>query len=301
VAREESGQARRDRVPPRLTGLSVFPPPVAQRAAEICGDAIEVVPFSGLGEASVFRYRGTGGTLIVKRATSRESRFYREARPVLIERGVRAPACYFDLPIETHSWLGLEHLPGALPAAAFPYDASILASLAALHATRLDSAPRHLVHSWTDGLIYRVAAQYGKRRPGVTVQLDRLRSPPQCENVLVWGDANPGNWALSDDGHPVLLDWQRWGVGSRAFDLATLIPGFAGRDAVGRVADAYLVACDDLRHAAPPRELLARDILCAKALSVLEFLDWPSVPGSFLAGAQAGIREPFAEWLETCG
>jgi thiamine kinase-like enzyme len=253
-----------------------------------------------MSEAAVFRYRGARGTLIVKRTNARESRFYSDVRPVLLERGLRAPACHFDMPVGKHSWLGLEHLPAAFPAVAFPHDASMLGALAVLHATRLDCVPRHLVHAWSDGLTYRVASQYGAHRQAMTILLERMRSTPRCENVLVWGDANPGNWAMSGDGHPVLLDWQRWGAGSRAFDLATLIPGLPGREAVGRVTDQYLAACETQGDEAPPRELLAGDILRAKAWSVLELLDEPSTPESFLASEQAAIRASFAQWLEAC-
>ncbi len=254
----------------------------------------------GLSAAAVFRYRGPRGTLIVKRTTPRESRFYREVRPVLHGRGVRAPQCHFDLSVAGETWLGLEHLPAAFPAAAFPCDASMLGALAALHSTRLASAPRHLVHAWTDGLAHRVASQYGPLRENVMTRLERLRATPRCENVLVWGDANPGNWALGDDGEPVLLDWQRWGAGSRAFDLATFIPGFADCAAVRRVAEEYVTTCDAHGHEPPPRELLAGDILRAKAWSVLELLDEPAEPGSSLASEQAMMRAPFAQWLEAC-
>ena len=292
MAREEPGQARQ-----RLS----LPSQVEQLAAAICGPALQLESLHGLSNAAIVRYRGDRGVLVVKRTNPRESWFYRDIRPILLERGIRTPACRFNLVVGDDVWLGLEDIGARYPIAAFPDDDSLLRLLALLHATPLRFAPLHSVIPWTRELNHRVAGQFSMRCDVVEALLERCRSIPRCEDCLVWGDANPHNWAIAQDASPVLLDWQRWGWGTRAFDLATLTPGLGDRASARRVADQYRAACAAVEVDAPPPELLADDILRAKAWSVVELLAEPSVPGSVVTAEQDALRPLFDDWLALCG
>ncbi len=47
-------------------------------------------------------------------------------------------------------------------------------------------------------------------------------SEPWC---WISGDPNPRNWGLRADGTPVLFDWELFGPGTPATDLAIIVPG----------------------------------------------------------------------------
>ncbi len=291
MAREASGQAGQ-----RL-GL---PPQVEEHAAALCGRSQRLEPLSGLSNATVVRYHGDRDVLVVKRTNSRESWFYRDIRALLLEHGIRTPECRFNLVAGEEAWLGLESIAAPFPIAAFPGDASLLHRLALLHVFPLRSAASHLVIPWTRELNHLVAGLFGARRDVVEGLLQRYRSILQCPDCLVWGDANPHNWAMADDSSPVLLDWQRWGIGSRAFDLATFTPGLADRAAARWVAEEYRAACASASLEVPPLELLAGDILRAKAWSVVELLAQPCEPDSALAAEQRALQPLFGDWLAAC-
>ena len=42
-------------------------------------------------------------------------------------------------------------------------------------------------------------------------------------DTLISGDSNEGNWGRRDNGQIVLFDWERFGFGSPAIDLAPLV------------------------------------------------------------------------------
>ena len=101
--------------------------------------------------------------------------------------------------------------------------------------------------------------------------LERVRLGAQFSAParVISGDTNATNWAMREDGSPVLLDWGRAGLGHPAVDLAILLPG-AGWDSAAparRLGRAYR------RHA--PNGVpdnLERMIEVAKSWHVVEFV-----------------------------
>lgn len=90
---------------------------------------------------------------------------------------------------------------------------------------------------------------------------------PTC---LISGDPNPTNWAVRMDGALVLFDWERFGAGTPALDLAITVPGLGDAAAYRRVATRYL---EDQHVTAPSAEdALTHDIAVAKVWTVVEYL-----------------------------
>lgn len=84
---------------------------------------------------------------------------------------------------------------------------------------------------------------------------------------LISGDSNAGNWGRRENGDLVLFDWERFGKGSPAIDLAPLIKGMGTKQTFIDAAERYcrLCFCRDFNA-------LAREIAIAKAWIVTEVI-----------------------------
>jgi hypothetical protein len=275
-----------------------IPREILAEARAICGEAADLAPLQGLSDASVVLYRGTRSVLVIKKTYRREARFYREMREALLAHGVDTPLCLFAVQLDGDAWLGLEYVPQAFPPARFPCDDAVLDALAGVHSVEVDGAEAHLALDWRDEHTRAVAAQFGARASEVEAALRDLQELRQAgPEALIWGDSNPLNWAMREDGRPVLLDWQRWGRGWRAYDLAGVIPGLGDRKAYREVAAVYRARCSARGIDAPEAAALAREARRAKAWAVVELLGLRALPASPLEKTQDDLRALFADWL----
>ena len=275
-----------------------IPREVLDRARALCGDTVELVPMPGLSHASVLLHRGARGAIVIKKTNPREARFYRDVRQQFLAHGIDTPQHLFDVAQGEFAWVGIEYVPQAFPRARFPHDAAILDTLAAVHAMRIEGSEPHWVLDWQDEHTRAVAAQFGPRREEIETALRHLQALPNPgPEVLVWGDANPLNWAMREDGRPVLLDWQRWGRGRRGYDLANTIPGLGDEQTYLRVANQYRACCAARGLEAPGSAELALDIRRSKAWACVELLILQPAAGSQLEKTQYWIRDVFADWV----
>lgn len=84
-------------------------------------------------------------------------------------------------------------------------------------------------------------------------------------NTLISGDSNEGNWGRRDNGELVLFDWERFGYGSPAIDLAPLVSRMGTLPDYERIVDQYL-----WHNTLIPREDLIRQLIIAKSWIVVE-------------------------------
>lgn len=118
---------------------------------------------------------------------------------------------------------------------------------------------------------------------------------PQC---WISGDPNPLNWGLRNDGTAVLFDWERFGQGSAALDLAITAPGLVTPESFQLIAERYLQAMTGI---GTPQAVtrLSRDIALAKVWSIVEFL---SMVRAGIVANTAGVTrlvKSFPDWLAT--
>ncbi|WP_235404782.1 phosphotransferase family protein [Enterobacter quasiroggenkampii] len=83
------------------------------------------------------------------------------------------------------------------------------------------------------------------------------------QECLISGDTNAGNWGRRENGDVILFDWERFGTGSPAIDLAPLVQGMSSKHSILQLAERY---CVFATHSTTGR--LAREITLAKALSI---------------------------------
>jgi aminoglycoside phosphotransferase (APT) family kinase protein len=246
--------------------------------------------------------------MIVKAsAGSRESRFYHVAASALRDIGVRMPRMEFSAHVGDRSWLVLEDVPHPLPRDHWVADAEMLALLSRLHRSTFGrplELPGMYAPEWTDGMTDAALSCFTDEVAGslvpalAAVQRESRRLfEPWCS---ISGDPNPTNWGVCEDGSLVLYDWERFGAGAPALDLAITIPGLGYSAAYAAVATLYL---QQWRRAetVPVPELFAtlpRDIGIAKAWSVVEFLSLHARGG--LPAAHEPVRwlvDQLPQWL----
>ncbi len=85
------------------------------------------------------------------------------------------------------------------------------------------------------------------------------------ESCLISGDSNQGNWGTRDNGQLVLFDWERFGYGSPAIDLAPLVPR------MGSLAEYEAIIEHYLRHSSLlSGDRLLRHLVIAKCWLIIE-------------------------------
>lgn len=82
---------------------------------------------------------------------------------------------------------------------------------------------------------------------------------------LISGDTNAGNWGTRTNGELVLFDWERFGFGSPAIDLAPLVNGLGTATDYEYVIEKYMQ-----QSAIEPQINLARHLVIAKCWIIIE-------------------------------
>jgi aminoglycoside phosphotransferase (APT) family kinase protein len=238
-----------------------------------------------------FRVRGPQGSVVVKSgARPAETRFYRTVMPLLKEYGIAIPEPkWLARDDEGVWWLVLEDIPQPLPRERWVADREVLAMLKRLHAVpafRIPVSSEGLFRPrWTREMDEAALSYFGAEPTmDLAASLGEMREAyrhiflPQCP---ISGDPNPTNCGLRANGSVVLYDWERFGMGTPALDLAITIPGLGDEDTFRRVASAYVRAGDETDGEAIAERVdslpltvgaLATEIAAAKVWSVVEFL-----------------------------
>ena len=280
-----------------------LPPALADLVRRTRGAVLAAHSLRGQSLNDVLRLRcADGTTLIAKRcATPHEPAFYRALAPALRARGIPIPALEGAASQDGAEWLLLEDVPGPLPRERWLADPHVLATLARLHtfappagwlaAARAAPYHRHEVWSQTaaqDALSLFDPETARRLRPYLDALRDAAQQQWTARVAWISGDPNPTNWGLRADGTAVLFDWERFGAGPIALDLAITIPGLGDPASFARVASAYVDALSQLAQPAQPGQLgqpgqpgtavvpdpaaLSRELAIAKCNTVVEFL-----------------------------
>lgn len=195
-----------------------------------------------------------------------EYHFYQQTARELTHAGVAIPKLLSADPDLRR--LRLEYIPREVNQDDVSGD-EILATLNCLH--RYTASPQWLYHNhaWSE-----YALEYSLRLLALPDKNARqLRRFRQCSDVLfgyqslISGDSNAGNWGRRANGDVVLFDWERFGRGSPAIDLAPLIKGMGTKQAFIDLAERYCQLSGQQNFKA-----LAREIAIAKAWIVTEVI-----------------------------
>ncbi|EKA1638910.1 phosphotransferase [Salmonella enterica] len=164
--------------------------------------------------------------------------------------------------------LRLEYIPYPVEQATVANDYAI-AMLGRLHRYPANSGWLYHTHTWTENALENSLVLLALSEKSA----QQLRRFQQCSNELfgyhslVSGDSNAGNWGRRESGDLVLFDWERFGKGSPAIDLAPLIKGMGTKQMFMALSERY---CQLSSHKNIME--LAREIAIAKAWIVTEVI-----------------------------
>ncbi len=218
-----------------------------------------------MGHARVSIESLNGVDCVLKQGASAvEIHFYQTAASHLT--GVNAPAL---LQIDGSN-LYIEHIPNSLSLQELRTRSELYAQLASLHLCKYIPAFAVKKHDWTR-LATDNALKILKLSDCEASTVQYIQSLSGCIfecNTLISGDTNDGNWGTRNSGELVLFDWERFGYGSPAIDLAPLVNG------MGTVADYKLIINQYTQHNPLwSQEKLLKHLIIAKCWIMVEVVN----------------------------
>jgi aminoglycoside phosphotransferase (APT) family kinase protein len=219
----------------------------------------------GLSSCAVYRVQLKDHNVVVKaNVAPREAEFYRDFAPVLKAHGIRTPQLEMITESGDETWLVIEHISAPLPDQRWLADPQVLETLRKLHEFKFDHAPEFAFQpTWTQAMNSHVLQFLPKHLEEKLEDFRALAQPLLEPHNLISGDPNPMNWGVLENGEPVLFDWDRFGLGTPALDLAITVPRLGSREEYVKVAATYRGKPDDQ---------LAREIALAKVWVIVDIL-----------------------------
>lgn len=223
---------------------------------------------SMMGSAEVVLNVNDRGHHVIEKspATTVEYAFYQHTANALNQAGIATPKLLSVDP--TLRKLTLEYIPHQIDQAAVAED-DILSVLARLHRYPPDPDWLYQTHLWSESALEKSLTLLAlpDKAEYQLVQFRQHSDTLFCRQNVISGDSNAGNWGRRDNGDVVLFDWERFGRGSPAIDLAPLVSGMGTEQAFINLAERYCRISGYCSIAG-----LAREIALAKAWIVTEVL-----------------------------
>ncbi|MCM7166804.1 MULTISPECIES: phosphotransferase family protein [Enterobacter] len=143
----------------------------------------------------------------------------------------------------------------------------ILKRLSSLHDYPADPAWIYHTHTWSESALEKSLSllELPMRAEQQMRCFQQAGSVLFSQGCLISGDTNAGNWGRRENGDVILFDWERFGTGSPAIDLAPLVKGMGSKQSILQLAERY---CFFATHSDAYQ--LAREITIAKAWIVTE-------------------------------
>ncbi|MCG7584862.1 choline kinase [Photobacterium sp. OFAV2-7] len=220
-----------------------------------------------MGAAKVFLTEYSGVQCIEKRhASIIEINFYQNVAPLLKDFGVRTP----QLIGVRDNDLMIEYIPNPVTLTELNSNPDTFAQLSSLHRA-LPSISECLKHHEWSLQQTENALQLLKLPQTIVEALINIQNQSDVlfkTEVVISGDTNEGNWGRRSNGELVLFDWERFGKGSPAIDLAPLVKRMGSLADFEAIIDNYLKHNSDISGC----ELL-RHLIIAKCWIVVEVVN----------------------------
>ncbi|CAE6901535.1 thiamine kinase activity [Vibrio sp. B1ASS3] len=220
---------------------------------------------SKMGSARVSVEILDGVECVLKQGASKiELCFYQEVAPKLV--GVNSPAL---LKIEGSN-LYIERIANTISLDELRNRSDLYFQLASIHLSKYRPVVPVKTHRWTTIDTHEALGTLGFSGE-VASAIERLQSISSQifeYDTLISGDTNDGNWGTRNNGELVLFDWERFGQGSPAIDLAPLVKG------LGRISDYEKIISQYIEHNTAISETkLLEHLIIAKCWIVIEVVN----------------------------
>ncbi|MEB5748498.1 aminoglycoside phosphotransferase family protein [Leclercia adecarboxylata] len=223
---------------------------------------------SRMGAANVALTVSHSGQAVIEKSPvgAVEFGFYQNAATSLNEAGIATPALFSA--DATLRKLCMEYIPYPVEQSDVASD-EVLTMLARLHRYPVNTAWHYHPHSWSERALEKalILLALPEKSARQLQQFQQRSDVLFSGHRLISGDSNAGNWGRRENGEVVLFDWERFGKGSPAIDLAPLIKGMGTMRAYTDLAERY---CTLTYHHSVNE--LTREIAIAKAWIVTEVI-----------------------------
>ncbi|GAM74892.1 protein kinase-like protein [Vibrio ishigakensis] len=214
-----------------------------------------------------------------------ERNFYQVVAPMLVARGVGIP----ELVDLTEQSLFLEYIPNKVSLAELSSSRDAFAALSAIHRLSHKHIESLKQHSWTDRDTNRALSRLSlpEKSQAMLCEMQKQAQHLFDSDTLISGDSNNGNWGRRDNGELVLFDWERFGYGHPAIDLAPLVKGMGAYSEYLAIAERYVQinSQTDLQD-------LIRSLILAKAWIAVEVVN-------ILFERQNSMKDKYVDWYNS--
>lgn len=191
---------------------------------------------SKMGAARVTMEAFDGSLCIRKQdASDVEVNFYQYAAPML--EGVNVPKLY---KVQKND-LFIELIPNRVTLTELRANSSVFEQLSSIHCSKYNPFFSPKEHYWsvtsTESALEALSLPCSSQNAIVSIQT--LSHVLFEHSGLISGDTNDGNWGTRKNGELVLFDWERFGYGSPAIDLAPLVQGLGSIHEYTSIVEQY--------------------------------------------------------------
>ncbi|PKF76263.1 choline kinase [Vibrio sp. vnigr-6D03] len=217
----------------------------------------------GVARVSVEELEGVN-CVLKKGASEVEINFYLSVAPNLVS--VNTPAL---LKLDG-SDLFIEYIPNPITLKELQLNTKTFEQLASIHSSQHVPSLPVKNHEWTNvatgktvDLLFLSKSEHNAIKSIQSLSHSIFEYP-----ALISGDSNDGNWRTRANGELVLFDWERFGYGSPAIDLAPLVSG------LGTVSEYESIIKKYTQHSSLLSETeLMRHLIIAKCWIVTEVVN----------------------------
>lgn len=189
----------------------------------------------------------------------------------------------------TEQSLFIEYIPNKVSLAELSSSRDAFAALSVIHRFPHKRIESLKPHNWTDRDTNRALSRLSLPEMSRATLCDMQKQAQHLftADTLISGDSNNGNWGRRDNGELVLFDWERFGYGHPAIDLAPLVKGM-GTDSE------YLAIAERYVQINPQTDLqnLIRSLVLAKAWIAVEVVN-------ILFERQNSMRNKYLDWYNS--
>ncbi|EGR1329813.1 phosphotransferase family protein [Vibrio cholerae] len=197
-------------------------------------------------------------------ASDVEVNFYQHAASKL--RDVNVPKLY---KVQDKD-LFIELIPNRMTLKELQTNSSVFEQLASIHCSKYKPCFSTKEHHWsaisTELALEALSLPRSSQSTIVSIQaLSQVLFEHSC---LISGDTNDGNWGIRQNGELVLFDWERFGYGSPAIDLAPLVQGLGSMDEYASIIERYTQ-----HNSSFAADELTKHLVIAKCWIVIEVIN----------------------------
>ena len=289
----------------QINEIDSWPEAVRSYILDRYGSITSVEVLSGLSRNIVRKVNTASKSVVLKKSVHpAEWLFYKHVAPQLDSLDISTPKVEFLFQSSTHYWLILEHIPFPFPRTRWNSDADLLSLLYRLHhSPEISGHEMMFKPAWPDTMTHNAMSLLHSKQVSPSLAAQFFTKAQQesakvlADSCWICGDPNPKNLGLRANGQLVLFDWERFGRGTPAVDIAITVLGLGNGASYRRAATTYL-ANRSIQMDSHEIADLTHSICVAKAWVIVDLLSKVATNEVEYAPVMDKLLEYLPAWLE---